>query len=297
MMMTVQYPGMVVFPGYEWGLGWYRIDVSGEYLWGHTGGLYGVSTYMYCDPIEGYGYLFLSNSDATSGHYNINNAMHDFARNLNSDPVLSAGEVTPAVGYYGTRFEFTVDYYDANGSAPSVIYVNIDGTDYDMALDAGTAADGSYLKMTRDIAVGESHEFYFYAENGNGGVSRMPAAGTLSGPLTFDPELFLSGVPAHGAWMTVETWGAVNALWGVAWSSGPGPFYLPASGLTYDIGPGDLHMVKRLGKEPLYLDEFGYGTTDFRIGNQVPSGTKYIQGTTKMNAFWGKTNRDTFEVP
>jgi hypothetical protein len=89
----------------------------------------------------------------------------------------------------------------------------------------------------------------------------------------------------------------VDALWGSAWSSQPGPFYLPASGLTYDVGPGDLHMAKRLGKEPLHLDDFGFGTADFKIGNQVTPGLKYIQGTTKMNAFWAKTNREIFVVP
>jgi len=97
--------------------------------------------------------------------------------------------------------------------------------------------------------------------------------------------------------MTVEAWGAVNALWGVAWSRENGPFYLPASGLTYDVGPGNMHLVKKVAAEPVNLDEFGYGTIDFQLPAQVSSGTKYIQGTTKMNAFWAKTNFETFVVP
>jgi hypothetical protein len=83
----------------------------------------------------------------------------------------------------------------------------------------------------------------------------------------------------------------------VAWSRENGPFYLPASGLTYDVGPGYLKLVKKVGEEPLYLDAFGYGTKDFDLPAQVSSGEKYIQGTTKMNAFWAKTNCETFVVP
>ena len=86
-------------------------------------------------------------------------------------------------------------------------------------------------------------------------------------------------------------------MWGCAWSSQPGPFYLPASGLTYDIGPGDLHMVKKIVKDPLHLDQFGYATKDYKIPNVTGSGLKYIQSTTKMNAYWAKTNCAVFVVP
>jgi len=213
------------------------------------------------------------------------------------NPELSGGSVTPAVGYYGTRFEYTVDYYDAEGDVPSTITVNIDGTDYAMTLESGTESDGTYRKTTRDIVVGETHDYFFYAEDGQGGIARLPETGTLNGPTTFDPELYLTGTPAHGAWMTVEIWGAVNALWGAAWSKYNGPFYLPASGLTYDVGPGNLHICKKMGKEPLHLDEWGYGEEDFQLSSGVASGIKYIQGTTKLNAYWAKTNFDTFIMP
>ena len=215
----------------------------------------------------------------------------------NQNPVLSGGSVSPAVGYYGTRFIFTVDYYDMDGDSPSTMQVNIDGIDYDMTLDSGSASNGTYRYQTRDIDSEVSHIYYFYAEDGEGGSGREPATGVLTGPASYDPDIFVSGTPALGAWMAAELWGCSEALWGCAWSAQSGPFYLPASGLTYDIGPGDIHMVKRLSKDPLYLDEYGYGTKDFRIGNQVSSGVKYIQGTTKMNAFWGKTNRESFEIP
>jgi len=95
----------------------------------------------------------------------------------------------------------------------------------------------------------------------------------------------------------VDVWGCPNALWAAAWSSQDGPFYLPASGLTYDVGPGDLHICKKIVADPVNLDEYGYGDKDFQLPGGVSSGIQYIQGTTKLNAFWGKTNQDTFIVP
>jgi len=215
----------------------------------------------------------------------------------NTVPLLNNGAVSPDYGYYGTRFEFRVDYFDADGHGPSLIQVNIDGTDYDMTLDSGTPENGTYQYRTRDISQNISHTYYFHAEDGHEGSARMPSSGTISGPATFDPDLFLSGTPGPGAWLTVEMWGAVDALWGVAWSREPGPFYLPASGLTYDVGPANLHLVKKMGEDPLHLDEYGYGAKDFQLPDHVSSGTKYIQGTTKMNAFWAKTGQGTFVVP
>jgi hypothetical protein len=146
------------------------------------------------------------------------------------------------------------------------------------------------------ISQGEPHIYYFYAEDGHGATDREPATGTLDGPATYDPLLVLSGTPGPGAWMTVEVWGAVDAMWGVAWSTFNGPFYLPASGLTYDVGPGNIHLVKKIASEPLHLDEYGYGAKDFQLPESISNGTKYIQGTTKMNAFWAKTNWDTFVI-
>jgi endonuclease I len=212
-------------------------------------------------------------------------------------PELENPGVSPDFGYYGTRFEYTVHYYHPGGDPPALIQVYIDDIPYDMTLDSGTAADGTYRYRTRNISQDVSHEYYFYAEDSVGESDRAPGSGTQSGPVTYDPELFLTGTPGPGAWMTVEVWGAKDALWGVAWSRFNGPFYLPASGLTYDVGPGNLHLAKKVGEAPLHLDVYGFGMKDFQLPAQVSSGTKYIQGTTKMNAYWAKTNVDTFVVP
>jgi hypothetical protein len=232
------------------------------------------------------------------GGWNIDDVtVKGYVTSSNTDPELTNPSVTPPSGYYGTRFEYLVDYYDADGDAPDTISVVIDGTGYAMTLDSGSADNGAYRYRTRDITQGETHEYYISASDGQGGSARLPASGTYSGPSTVDPELFISGTPGAGAWMTVEVWGCVDALWGVAWSRFNGPFYLPASGLTYDVGPGNLKLVKKIADDPVNLDEFGFGSKDFQLPATVSSGTKYIQGTTKLNAFWAKTNFETFIVP
>jgi hypothetical protein len=216
---------------------------------------------------------------------------------VNHDPELSQPGLTPDVGYYGTRFEFTVKYYDVDEDAPAAVYVNIDGSDHAMTLSSGPAADGFYRYRTRDLDAGTAHAYYFTADDGRGKTDRLPLAGTYSGPSTFNPDLYLSGTPGAGQWMTVDVWGCADAVWASAWSSETGPYYLPASGLTYDIGPGDLHMAKRIVDDPYHLDAYGYGSRDFRIPNSTPPGMKYIQATTKMNAYWAKTNRESFLIP
>jgi hypothetical protein len=84
MMRTIQYPQTVVFPGYAWGLGWYRIvlDSPYGYLWGHTGGIFGVSTLMYCDLDEDIGVIYLTNVSANEGHSVIANALLAYAYSL-----------------------------------------------------------------------------------------------------------------------------------------------------------------------------------------------------------------------
>jgi len=219
------------------------------------------------------------------------------ARLMDWQTLIFNGFVTPNSGYYGTRFEFKIDYYDENGEAPAVIQVNIDGTNYNMILESGTPENGTYGYRTRDIDTGISHTYYFHAEDSQGRRARIPSAGTFSGPASFDPELYLSGTPGAGAWMTIEVWGVKSALWGAAWSKEPGPFYFPVTGLYWDIGPGDLHLAKKLSAEPQHLDEFGYGNYDFRLPMKVSSGTRFIQAGTKRNAYWGQTSQQTFVIP
>jgi hypothetical protein len=215
----------------------------------------------------------------------------------NHNPQLTNPQVTPSAGYYGQRYEYNVDYYDEDGDVPTLIQVNIDGADFDMVLDSGTAANGTYRYLTRDLDADVSHTYYFYAEEAEGGSDRNPNTGTLNGPTNYSPEHYISGTPAAGAWLTIEIWGCPGAQWASAWSGEPGPHYVPVTGMWWDIGPGDLHMAKRFVVEPYTLDEYGYAANDFRIPNSTSPGTKYIQAGTKYNAFWGQTAQSSFIIP
>jgi CubicO group peptidase (beta-lactamase class C family) len=83
LMTTIQYPDVPpVFPGYDWGLGWFRIPYGSEWLWGHTGGIFGVSTFMFYNPDGNYGVIELTNADGNDGHSFILSELLDYASQL-----------------------------------------------------------------------------------------------------------------------------------------------------------------------------------------------------------------------
>jgi len=83
LMTTIQFPDAPqVFPGYDWGLGWFRIPFGPEWLWGHTGGIFGVSTFMFYNPDGDYGVIALTNTDGTEGQGLILNELLVYASQL-----------------------------------------------------------------------------------------------------------------------------------------------------------------------------------------------------------------------
>lgn len=62
-MLTPQYPRIKEPGGSDQGLGWYRRDVGGRYLWGHAGSEAGVRTYLGFDPRTRTGAVLLMNKD------------------------------------------------------------------------------------------------------------------------------------------------------------------------------------------------------------------------------------------
>jgi hypothetical protein len=71
---------------------------------------------------------------------------------------------------------------------------------------------------------------------------------------------------------------------------------VPATGLTFDIGPGDIFWIKKIENNPLFLDDLGYGSKSFPIPSDLTPGTKYVQGATRKGSYWGKTNRVTVDI-
>jgi hypothetical protein len=82
----------------------------------------------------------------------------------NTDPDLTQGRITPTSGDTDTTFTFSVHYTDADGDAPVSITVVIDGTEHDMTLATGDAADGTYEYETT-LTEG-NHTYYFKANDG-----------------------------------------------------------------------------------------------------------------------------------
>jgi predicted O-methyltransferase YrrM len=112
-----------------------------------------------------------------------------------------------------------------------------------------------------------------------------------------DPAIRISGRAAPGGAVTVEIRGRAGSRWAAAWSGRTGPHFVADTGLTFDIGPGDLHVIKGLNEAPLYLDSSGRGRIAFKLPGHLSAGRIYIQGVTENRAFWDKTNRAVFEIP
>ena len=151
---------------------------NGTYRYGphHFGsGSHSHSYYFYCE--DGYG-----GSDETDTYY---------GPTTNTYPELTDGDVTPDEGTPDTDFYYYLHYYDADGDAPSVIKVYIDGEGHNMTLYSGSASNGTYRYGPHHFEPGShSHSYYFYCEDDYGGTDRLPSSGSYSGPTTNTyPEL------------------------------------------------------------------------------------------------------------
>ena len=93
----------------------------------------------------------------------------------NQDPVLSNARVSPTVGSDATTFRYSVQYFDADGDAPAVANLYIDGVRHNTSLAAGSPAAGIYTYSTT-LGLG-THNFFFAFHDGRGGVDTSPSDG------------------------------------------------------------------------------------------------------------------------
>lgn len=115
-MTTVQYPGVPVLPGVEWGLGWYRFDPGTGWMWCHEGGIFGVSTGMYYDPAKDYGIIFLTNGNGNDGHGVIWWNMYAYAQSLGNQTPVQLVSFTAAREGESARLAWRVsDSFDHRG--------------------------------------------------------------------------------------------------------------------------------------------------------------------------------------
>lgn len=97
-------------------------------------------------------------SDSNSFNITVDTAI------VNTQPVLTSGQISPTTGDTDTSFTFTVHYQDADGDAPESVNVMIDGEMHEMALESGDSSDGTYSYTTK-LSEG-THSYYFTANDG-----------------------------------------------------------------------------------------------------------------------------------
>jgi C1A family cysteine protease len=126
----------------------------------------------------------------------------------NDPPLLGSAEVDPASGLAGATYTFTVHYSDADGDAPTVRNVVVDGTAHALTLSGGTASNGWY-SFAMTLAAGP-HDYYFYFEDGKGESAREPLAGETTGPSVYGllaTSLSPLSATAGGAGFTLSVYG------------------------------------------------------------------------------------------
>jgi hypothetical protein len=100
----------------------------------------------------------------------------------NTSPKLFDSKLEPAIGYKSNTYTYHVTYQDDDTDVPSIIQIVIDGQSYPLKLKAGKQYNGIYYYRTKQY-LGNYHNYYFYCEDGRGGICRIPESGTYHGPV------------------------------------------------------------------------------------------------------------------
>ncbi|MEZ4726013.1 MAG: CAP domain-containing protein [Caldilineaceae bacterium] len=100
-------------------------------------------------------------------------------------PALPTGAVFPPIGSTATEFTYLVNFYAADGTAPTQAQVIIDGTAYPLTLQSGQAHHGAYHYQTF-LPAGEEHTFSFRFAYGDQ-EARWPEQGVMHSPAVLAP--------------------------------------------------------------------------------------------------------------
>lgn len=145
----------------------------------------------------------------------------------NMPPRLSHSRVDPLTGDESSQFEFSVDYYDAEGQAPHPdgrkVYFS-DGRQGTMTLKSGLPCDGTY-HYTTTFPIG-SYSYWFLFPDTEGGVAKTewqngPYVWTTDssvellvdvsgGPVTDNIEIKFCYGPDLGDWDECQEWPATQ---------------------------------------------------------------------------------------
>lgn len=145
----------------------------------------GIYLYQAILPAGPHAYYFV----ATDGDGDcITHPRHGFLRGpevaeeLNTPPRLADNRIIPPAGSHRTKYAYTVHYRDEDFDAPSIALVYVDDIPHAMKLTASKPYAGLYIYRTH-LHVGYNHDYYFYFEDGRGGVCRYPERGGFHGPV------------------------------------------------------------------------------------------------------------------
>lgn len=99
----------------------------------------------------------------------------------NTPPFLTDWKLTPELGGPNRTFTFSAFYKDEDFDPPAIIQVVIDNIPYDMKLVKGKKYYGIY-QFRKKFLEGKFYKYYFYCEDGRGGIRRVPEKGFFFGP-------------------------------------------------------------------------------------------------------------------
>ncbi|UCH89265.1 MAG: winged helix-turn-helix transcriptional regulator, partial [Thermoplasmata archaeon] len=100
---------------------------------------------------------------------------------LNYPPELWNGTVTPDQGTNESIYTYRVSYKDKNGDWPSVAQVWINETPCTMSSVGGNYLTGMVYEYNTSLPAG-THSYYFYFQDSNNSVGRLPTLGAYIGP-------------------------------------------------------------------------------------------------------------------
>jgi len=96
-------------------------------------------------------------------------------------PPLPSGAIFPYIGTTATSFTYLVNFYAADGKAPTTAQVIINGVAHPMTLHYGEAGHGAYQHV-QPLPAGADHTFYFAFTLSDGQAARWPTTGVIPYP-------------------------------------------------------------------------------------------------------------------
>ncbi|MDH5186052.1 MAG: hypothetical protein OEZ20_05220 [candidate division WOR-3 bacterium] len=109
----------------------------------------------------------------------------DITLSSNHPPKLLDPRVEPEIGTPKMAYSYYITYEDEDGDLPAFVHCVVNDNVHKMRLKTGSKHKGIYYFRTKQFA-GNSHRYYFYAEDGHGNGSRVPEKGIFHGPVVVD---------------------------------------------------------------------------------------------------------------